>query len=236
VIRAALIAAVLLATAARAEDVLVFAAASSAEALTDVAHAFEVKTHVHVIASFAGSSTLARQIEQGAPADLFLSADLAQLQKVAAFARSQKPLLGNRLVTIVPAGAAPLQPEQLATLKRIAIADPTSVPAGVYAKQWLGKLGLWDRLAPRVVPSLDVRAALAQVEGAAVQAGVVYATDAASSKAVRVVFTADAKDSPEIVYPVALLKHGGPAAAKFYEFLSSPEAKVAFARRGFLVR
>ena len=231
------LAVVLLAAQVRADEVLVVAAASTSEALTEIARAFEAKTGVHVAISFAGSSLLARQIEQGAPADLFLSADEAQMKRVASRVKAQRPLLGNRLVVIAPTGATPPRSaEALVTLRRLALADPAAVPAGVYAKAWLTGLGLWPRLAPRVLPTLDVRAALAAVESRAAPAGVVYATDAATSQKVQIAFAVDPKAAPEIVYPLALLKHGGDAAQRFYAFLAGAEAKAAFERRGFTVR
>lgn len=218
---------------------LVFAAASTTDALEPLGRAFEAKHGVHVDFSFASSSTLARQLEAGAPADLFLSADLAQLEQAkaaGAIARSA-PLLRNRLVVVAgPQAQVTLTSGcDLAKLTRVALADPASVPAGVYAKRWLTGQHCWDLVAPRVVPALDVRAALAQVESGAAPAGVVYATDAAIAPSLRVVFSPPPDQVPPIVYPLALTRRGAerPAARDFYAFLSSPEAAAVFARLGF---
>ena len=190
---------------------------------------------------FGASSDLARQLVAGAPADAFLSADEAQLERVAAsgrlVSRTRVPLLGNRLVVVVPSDAkeAPRDARGLLALPRLALADPHAVPAGVYARAWLEGRGLWAQLSPRVVPTVDVRAALAAVETGRVGAAVVYATDAAHSKRVRVAFEVPATESPRIVYPAAALTRGhAPAGGEaFVRFLQSPAARAILLRHGF---
>ncbi len=145
-------------------------------------------------------------------------------------------LLSNRLVVIVPvaASAVPATAEDLAGVRRLALGDPQAVPAGIYARQWLEKRGLWERVRDRVVPTLDVRAALAAVESGNVDAGIVYRTDAAISSRVRVALEVPAGEAPRIVYPAALLAASrGPAARAFYEHLRSPAAREVFERLGF---
>jgi molybdate transport system substrate-binding protein len=224
--------------------VLLLAAASTTEAVDEVREAF-VKLHpsVTVRTSFGGSSALARQIEAGAEADLFLSASnqwtafLAGKQLVA----RQRNLLGNRLVVVVAADSKLeiRKPDDLlqAGVRRLALADPKSVPAGVYARQSLEKLGLWRPLQGKVVGAMDVRQALKFVDSGAAEAAIIYATDAAVSKHSRIALALDPKLAGPIHYPLALLKHGAdqPSAVALYEFFSSPAAMIIFRRHGFLV-
>ncbi len=145
-------------------------------------------------------------------------------------------LLSNRLVVVVPADstAALATPDELARVRRLALGDPQAVPAGIYARQWLEKRGLWERLRDRVVPTLDVRAALAAVESGNADAGIVYRTDAAVSKRVRVALEVPDGEGPRIVYPAALLAAArGPAPRAFFESLRSPQARAVFERLGF---
>ncbi|MFP2931926.1 molybdate ABC transporter substrate-binding protein [Pyxidicoccus sp. 3LG] len=233
----------LAAVPARAEKALVFAAASATDALQELGPAFTKATGHSVEFAFGASSDLARQAVAGAPADAFLSADAVRLDTVEKAGLVQPgtrvDLLSNRLVVVVPAdsGGRLAGPEGLKGLKRLALADPAVVPAGVYAKGWLEKAGLWKDVEAKVVPALDVRAALAAVESGRVDAGVVYATDAAQSKKVRVAFTVPDGDAPRIVYPVAALAKGkAPEAGRaFVRFLQSDLARKTFERHGFLV-
>ncbi|MBF5046278.1 molybdate ABC transporter substrate-binding protein [Aggregicoccus sp. 17bor-14] len=226
---------------AEQSPVLVFAAASTADALQELGRAFEHETGRTVRFAFGASSDLARQVAAGAPADAFLSADEAQLERAASsgrlVTRTRVPLLSNRLVVVVPSGAqeAPRDAAGLLKLPRLALADPQAVPAGVYARNWLQGRGLWAQLAARVVPTVDVRAALAAVETGRVAAAVVYATDAAHSKRVRVAFEVPTSESPRIVYPAAALTGGhAPAGGEaFVRFLQSPAARAVFLRHGF---
>jgi molybdate transport system substrate-binding protein len=124
-------------------------------------------------------------------------------------------------------------PKALLGVKRLALADPAGVPAGIYARKWLEGLGLWEALGPKVVPTLDVRAALSAVETEAVDAGIVYRTDAAISKKVRVAHEVPVATGPQVVYPAAVLKDGKPAARGYLAFLRGPEARAIFERQGF---
>jgi molybdate transport system substrate-binding protein len=229
-----------------AADVTVFAAASLADVLREVAPAWERATGNRVLFNFAGSNALARQIRAGAPADLFLPADEAQmdlLEKDGLLASgTRRSLLSNALVVVVRTDG-PLRLSSARDLagpavRRVALADPRGVPAGVYAKAWLEKAGVWASIAPRVIPAENVRAALAAVESGDAEAGVVYATDARGSNAVRVAFAAPPGEAPVISYPVALVRDApSPAAARaFLEHLAGPEAAAAFRRAGFGVR
>jgi molybdate transport system substrate-binding protein len=187
-----------------------------------------------------GSNDLARQIRAGAPAEVFVSASAERMDEVqgAGFVRpgDRVDLLSNRLVVVVPAESTmPLATaEELTRVQRLALGDPQAVPAGIYARQWLEKRGLWERVRGRVVPMLDVRAALAAVESGNADAGIVYRTDAATSKRVRVALEVPEAEAPRIVYPAALLATAkGPAARAFFEHLRSPEARTVFERLGF---
>ncbi|XXF77344.1 molybdate ABC transporter substrate-binding protein [Myxococcaceae bacterium GXIMD 01537] len=235
--------AVLAASPARADRVLVFAAASTTDALTEVGRAFTQHTGHAVDFAFGASSDLARQAVAGAPADAFLSADVAKMDVVEKAGLLQKgsrvDLLSNRLVVVVPVDSKVKLESATGLLgfKRLALADPAAVPAGLYAKAWLEKQGLWKTLEPRVVPALDVRAALAAVEAGRVDAGLVYATDAAQSRRVRVVFTVPEAEVPRIVYPVAALTQGKApeAGLAFVRFLQGDAARATFQKHGFLV-
>jgi molybdate transport system substrate-binding protein len=229
-----------------AAEVKVFAAASLSDSLKEVAQAYEKKVGDKILFNFGASSTLARQIVEGAPADVFFSADevkMDDLEKAALLAKgSRKSLLGNSLVVVVAAdsplalkGARDLAGS---SVKRLALADPKAVPAGVYARSYLRNLELWEAIAPKVVPTENVRAALAAVESGNVDAGIVYKTDAAISKKVKVAYEVPRDESPDISYPVALIKDakGAGPAGKFLTHLSSPEAGQVFTKFGFVVR
>ena len=225
----------------RSEEILVFAAASLTESLQEIGRSFERGTGNRVRFAFGASSDLARQIRAGAPADVFFSADTAHMDELERAGRvrreDRREFLGNSLVVIVPAGSSLRirEPRDLLALGRIVLADPEAVPAGVYAKKWLQAEGLWDGLRSRVVPTLDVRAALAAVETEAAPAGIVYKTDARMSKRVRMVY--EVAGRPEIVYSVARVSDSRKrAAADFVRFLESREAAAVFTRYGFLVR
>jgi molybdate transport system substrate-binding protein len=229
------------------EPVTVFAAASTSEAVAAVAAAFEAAGGGRVRTVFAASSTLARQIAHGAPADLFLSASAAWMDDLAARGAiepaSRVDLLGNRLVLIAPANgsfSAKIGPgfalaEALGD-RRLAIGDPAHVPAGIYAKAALERLGVWAAAAPRAAFAGSVRAALALVDRGEAGAGIVYATDAAISPHVRVVGAFPPDSHAAIVYPLALVRgHERPAARAFYDFLRGPEARGLFRAHGFTV-
>lgn len=233
----------LVAGLASAEEGLVFAAASTTDVLRELRPAFTAATGHSVVLALGSSGDLARQAIAGAPADAFLSADVARMEAVQQAGLVQPgtraDLLSNRLVVVVPVDSKRklVGPESLKGLKRLVLADPAIVPAGVYAKAWLEKVGLWKDVESHVVPALDVRAALSAVEAGRVDAGVVYATDAAQSKKVKVAFEVPQADAPHIVYPVAALTKGkAPEVGKaFVRFLETEPARAAFRRHGFIV-
>jgi len=227
-----------------AGKLLLLAAASTAEAIDEIRAEF-VRLHpsTTVRTSYGASSTLARQITAGAGADVFLSASTqwADFLSDKNLVERRRDLLGNELVIVVPVDSkiGVNDPVDLAQpkIRRLALADPKSVPAGIYAKQALVRLNLWKQIEAKVAGAADVRQALQFVETGAAEAGIVYATDAAASKAVRVAARIESKLSDPIRYPVVLLKHGAdnPAAVAFYDFLGSPAAGAIFRRRGFAV-
>ena len=231
--------------AAGAGSITVFAAASLKEALDAASQPFESATGHRVVVSYAASNALARQIENGAPADLFISADTDWIDHVErknlAAPASRRNLLANDLVLIAPAASAvqlKLVPganvAQALGDKRIALANPDAVPAGRYAKAALSALGAWTGIEGKVAAADNVRAALALVARGEAPLGVVYRTDAMAEKNVRVVDTFPVGTHPPIVYPlVRLRRSNSPAAAALATYLVSPEALAVFARFGF---
>jgi molybdate transport system substrate-binding protein len=224
---------------ARAEEIRVAAAASLAEAITEISTAYEKETGAKATPVFASSNVLARQIEEGAPLDVFLSADEATMEKAVKAKLVKEPvkLLTNSLVVVVPADsdAKVGSAADLAKLRKIAIGDPVAVPAGVYAKAWLSKAGFWDKLQDKFVGSENVRAALAAVEAGNADAAIVYKTDAAISKKVKVAWSVPEGEAPPIIYPVAVCsgsKHAQEA-ERFTKFLKSEKASTIFKSRGF---
>jgi molybdate transport system substrate-binding protein len=238
----------LLPLSARAQEVAVFAAASLTDAMKDIAGLWTRAGHPALRLSFGSSSTLARQIEQGAPVNLFASADqkwmnyLADKKLIASDTR--KDLLGNDLVLVVPANK-PMHVtigskfDMLALLGpngRLATGDPAHVPVGIYAEQALRKLGLWDSVSPKLARTDDVRAALLLVERGEAPAGIVYATDAAASKGVMIAGVFPANSHDPVVYPFAVVKAGDtPDARALMTFLAGPQARAVFLQRGFKV-
>lgn len=246
-----LIAVSLASTTARAQDdagLTVFAAASLKEALDDAAAAYRQQTGVPVRVSYAASSALARQIEQGAPADVFFSADLEWMdylqQRNRLDVATRRSLLGNRLVLIAPrASKAQVDLKRPATLLaalgdgRLAVGQTRTVPAGKYAKASLESLSLWNGVRPRLAESESVRAALMLVARGETPLGIVYASDAKAEPGVRVVATFPEDSHPPIVYPVAALRGARAAqAARFVRWLASPAADALFTKRGFAVK
>lgn len=223
------------------KTIQVFAAASATNAIQEIERQFTANTGIEVRDSFGSSATLARQIANGADADVFLSADAKWADDLTEkeLAVKKQNLLGNRLVIIVPDDSKLkiAKPEDLAsaTISHIAMGEPESVPAGKYAKQALIKLNLWEKLKPKVASAEDVRNALTYVETGAAEAGIVYATDAAISKNVKVAAEIPEKLTGPIRYPIVLLKHGKdtPAAVSFYKFLQSPKSLKVFQKYGF---
>lgn len=220
---------VLLLTASlQAAEVRVMAAASLTDALQEIARGYEKTSRDRIVFSFGASNILARQIAAGAPADLFLSADERSTDRVATTTRVS--VLSNQLVIVVPRGAK-LRP--LTSMSAIALAEPSSVPAGIYAREWLQKRGLWNAVRAKIVPTENVRGALAAVAAGNADAAIVYRTDARISNKVRVAETIT--DGPRISYPFALLRDAEQpqAARRFLAHLRSDAARAIFVRYGF---
>lgn len=226
----------MLATLLLAATIRVSAAASLMDALGEIARKYQKAA---IVFNFGASSLLARQIIEGAPADVFISADEIQMDRLQqlGLVASRKNILSNTLVVIVPAdgGIAIRTPKDLTSVGKIALAQPDSVPAGVYAKAWLVKAGVWDRVAGKLIPTGNVRSALAAVESGNVDAGIVYATDAAISRKVRIAFRVT--NGPKIAYPAAVLTQSRErvAAQRFLDYLQSDPARQVFRRYGFLL-
>ena len=228
-------------------QITVFAAASLKDALDAIAAQWQGETGKTAAISYAGSPALAKQIEEGAPADLFISADLAWMDYLAERnlikAETRSDLLGNRIVLIAPqdsTAAATIAPGfDLAGLLgagRLAIADPAAVPAGKYAKAALEALGVWAAVEGKLAPTENVRAALALVAYGEAPLGIVYATDARAEPAVRVLDTFPEDTHPPIVYPAALVAaSSNPDVAAFLDYLKSAAAQTVFEKLGFTV-
>jgi molybdate transport system substrate-binding protein len=229
----------------RATDITVFAAASLTDALKEIAPAYEKSSGDKLIFNFAASSLLARQIIEGAPADVFFSADEAKMdaldQKNLLARETRRSLLSNSLVIVVASDSTLKinSAQDLATsvVKRLALADPQAVPAGIYSKEYLEKHNLWSAVAAKVVPTENVRAALSAVESDNIEAGMVYKTDAAISKKVKVACEIPVGEGPAISYPVAVVKEAKQpdAARKFVTYLASPSATHIFESYGFII-
>jgi molybdate transport system substrate-binding protein len=229
---------------ALADEILVSAAASLTDVLKEISSGYQSKSKNTVKFNFGPSSGLARQIEEGAPADMFFSADLPQMDDLDKNGRlepgTRKNLLSNQLVIVVPADSklAVASPKDLLKpeVKRIALAEPP-VPVGAYSSKYLEAEGLWDKIKPRVVPVQDVRATLASVESGNVEAGFVYKTDAAVSKKVKIVYEVPIDKGPRIVYPVAIVKESKrkDTARDFLNYVQTPGSKELFKKYGFVV-
>lgn len=228
---------------AAAAELQVFAAASLTDALQELAAGYEKSNGDKILLNLAASSTLARQIQEGAPADLFLSADEEKMdgleKKRLLLAGTRRSVLSNTLVVVVPADstvkiAAPA--DLVSKVRVLALAEPQSVPAGIYAKQYLRAQKLWDKVIDRVVPTENVRAALAAVEAGNADAGIVYKTDARISKKVKVAYEVAASEGPKISYPFAVVANSQQpdAARRFLAYLESPAALEVFRKYGFL--
>jgi molybdate transport system substrate-binding protein len=231
---------------AQSGNVTVFAAASLKNALDAIAADWRKETGKKVTISYAASPTLAKQIESGAPADLFISADLDWMdylqQRNLIDPKSRRDLLGNKLVLIAPKDSA-VQPTiapgfPLARLLgggRLAMADPGSVPAGKYGKAALTKLGVWQDVAGRVAAAENVRAALLLVARGEAPLGIVYQTDAAVEPGVKIVEAFPAETHPAITYPMALTLSARAGAAEFAAHLRRAAAATQFEAQGFTV-
>ncbi len=238
------------ATLGASEPLLVFAAASLKESLDEQLERFSRSTGVAVRASYAGSHTLAQQIDRGAPASVFISADERWmsflLDRRRVVAETQRRWLGNELVLIAPSaqpgGGVALNREARTAIQaalsnsRFAIADPVLVPAGRYAQAALTRLGLWDVVAPRIATTDSVRGALAFVARGEAALGAVYRTDALAEPRVRVVASFPPESHPAITYPAAIVAaHDRPAARQLLEYLASEAARPVWTRYGFLL-
>lgn len=233
--------------AARAAETTlrVSAASSLGDVLKVINKKFEVASGVKVELNLAASNVLARQIDEGAPVDVFFSADLAKMDTLTRAGRivvgTVRARLSNALVVVTPAdsGLAITSGADLsgAAVKRIAIGDPKAVPAGIYAKQWLTQIGIWAAIEPKLVPTESVRAALAAVESGNVEAGIVYQTDAAISPKVRIALRITGPDAPQITYPAALVQDAREleAGQRYLQFLDSKAAQEVFVQHGFVV-
>jgi molybdate transport system substrate-binding protein len=226
-------------------EITVYAAASLRDALGVVAATCEPATGTRLVFNFAASNDLARQIVAANKADIYFSADEAWMDHVANAGLvdmpSRKAFLSNRLVVVARAdsnlkvsAAADLAQE---AIHHLALANPDAVPAGKYAKAWLEKAGVWDKVRDRVVPGIDVRATLATVEAGAADAGIVYRTDAAIAKRARVLYTVPEAEGPRIVYPVALLGQRPhlDVARQVLDCFEADAAGDTFERMGFMV-
>ena len=227
------------------KSIIVFAAASLTDALGEIDKVYTEKTGVEVKASFAASSALARQIESGAKAEVFFSADeewmdyLAQRNLLQP--KTRHDVLGNRLVMIAPADSTAkvdIKPNfSIASILgdngRLATGDPDSVPVGKYAQAALTKLGTWDTIAPRLVRAENVRAALAYVARGEARLGIVYSTDAQAEKRVKVVGTFPADSHPPIRYPIAATTAATTDGTKYAEFVRSKASQDIFRKYGF---
>jgi molybdate transport system substrate-binding protein len=229
-----------------AKTVTIFAAASLQSALDAVAAAYKAESGAEARISYAASLTLARQIEAGAPADVFISADAASMDYLAARqlidASSRFDLLGNSLVVVAPLSS---RLQQIALTKdalssaigegRVAMGDPASVPAGKYAKAALEQLGLWKTVEPHLAFTDTVRAALVFVAREEAPLGIVYATDARGEPRVKTVAAFPDSSHPRIIYPATATAGGGEAGKRFLAFLKTPMAKTAFEAQGFVL-
>ncbi|MGH6877076.1 MAG: molybdate ABC transporter substrate-binding protein [Rhizomicrobium sp.] len=226
-------------------EITVFAAASLSNALQAVGAAYTTQTGTAVRESFASSSTLARQIEAGAPAQIFISADTKWMDYLAqkGLIASQTMLLGNALALIAPLDSPPgpraIGPgldwrKLLGPGGRLAVGDPDHVPAGIYAKEALQHLGVWNEVEPRLARAEDVRGALALVERGDAPLGIVYVTDARVSSRVRIAGVFPAATHAPIIYPAGIVKGADtPSVQKYFRFLRGAEARAVFARFGF---
>jgi molybdate transport system substrate-binding protein len=233
-------------------EITVYAAASLRESISEIAAEYERKNSTKIVFNFGSSGDLSKQIIAANKADLFFSADEKEMDKVAAEKlldeSTRKILLSNQLVVIEPLDAkkpeasiftSPFTAGELAgaAVKRLSLANTETVPAGRYAKAWLEKKELWSKVAERVLPGVDVRAALAAVESGGAQAGIVYKTDAATSKRVRIAYAMPLVEGPRIAYPLAVIKDRprSAEAKKFAEYLGTRAAIDVFERYGFVM-
>ena len=227
------------------EELVIFGAMSLTDSLTEVSQRFGAAQNVKVYCNFAGSSTLQRQIEKGAPADVFISASPKQMDALQGdgllYEGSRQDILTNRLVLVAPIDSSLSMTDvgMLAqdSIRRIAIGEPSSVPAGIYGREALTHLGVWDTVEPKLIPSADVRSTLAYVESGEVDVGIVYETDAAISRKVGIIYQFPNSSYSPIVYPAAVLRNTGHTdlAQAFLDYLQTAEVAAIFEKYGFSV-
>jgi molybdate transport system substrate-binding protein len=223
------------------KTVVIFAAASTGGALDEIKDRYTRQTGTQIVTSYAGTSTLVQQVENGADVQLLLSANAkwADYLEAKGLVARRRDLLGNRLVLVVPRQSklamGKLEDLLQADVAHIALGDPEAVPAGIYAKKALVKRGLWDRLQPKIVAADNVEHALAFVETGSAEAGIVYATDAAASAKVKVAAAISPQLTGPVAYPLLLLKKGAasPDASSFFRYLGSAAAADVFRKHGF---
>jgi molybdate transport system substrate-binding protein len=237
----AAVAILLLAGVAQAATVRVSAAASLTDVLREIASNYPDT----ILFNFGSSSLLARQIVEGAPADLFISADEVQMDRLQQRGfivnKSRRSILSNTLAIIVPSDSKLkiASPKDLADpgIRNIAVAEPSTVPAGIYAKQYLRKVKVWDRIAYKLIPTDNVRGALAAVESGNVETGIVYKTDALISRNVKIAFEVPRAEGPKISYPAAVVADSREkdAAQRFLDYLQTLPIREVFRKYGFLL-
>jgi molybdate transport system substrate-binding protein len=239
---AVLLAVAPVAPVAAQQEVLVSAATSLTEVMQRIAGVYQARTGTRVVLNLGASNTLARQIEAGAPVDLFISADAAQMDAVRGrvVAATRVILLSNQLAIAVPED----RPRAIRSardltdpaIRRVAIGDPAAVPAGVYARAYLQRAGVWPLIEAKVIPAGSVRLALAAVENGAADAAIVYRTDIVAARRARLAYVVPEGDAPRIVYPAAIVRDAphGEAAQRLLAFLRGREATDIFRSAGFL--
>jgi molybdate transport system substrate-binding protein len=243
--RMVILAAVFCAANAQAATIHVSAAASLMDALREIGGRYQRESGDTVLFNFGASSLLARQITEAAPADLFISADelkMDQLQQRGLIVnRSRRAILSNTLVIVVPSDSRLKikSPEDLASpaIRNVAVAEPQTVPAGIYAREYLRKLKVWDRITDKIIPTDNVRSALAAVESGNVATAIVYKTDALTSTAVKIAYSVPAAEGPKISYPAAVVADSREKAAaqRFLDYLQRDGGREIFHRYGFIL-
>lgn len=228
---------------AHASQLIVFGAASVTNAVTEIAETFEAETGTDVVTVFDATSRAARQIAEGAPASILISANAEWADWLIACGpgdpATRRTIAGNRLVIAVPADDAPDAPftfdaeNPLLSVPRLALADPTGVPAGVYARQSLEAIGAWDRVADTVLRGDNVRTVLAWLETGAADAGFVYASDAAATPRVAVATHVPDTLHDPVIYEALAVTGADAKAHAFLDYLAAPDAAATFARHGF---
>jgi molybdate transport system substrate-binding protein len=232
------------ACSASAATLHVSAAASLYDVLQEIAKSYESETGDRLVFNFGSSGSLARQIIEGAPVDVFISADERQMDRVAGkgfiYAPSRVSIVSNTLVAIVPSDSTLklTGPNDLLSddVVRVAVGDPETVPAGDYARQYLRRDGVWNRIGLKLIPMENVRASLAAVEAGNVDCGFVYKSDTVISKLVRIAFTLEGR--PTISYPAGVIStcRNRAAGKRFLDYLCTPPAQAVFKRYGFVTR